>query len=331
MKSGLAGSEMATIAPSGTPPQPTWSVMVPTYRPGALLRETLLSVRASLDAARVDAQIEIVDDASPGMDVEALVRSWAIPGVEVHRRPANGGLGTCWNTCIERARGELIHILHQDDLVKPGFYERMTHAATDNPQAGMIFCRTEFLEPSGSRIDEAEQLREGLIEGDWLDRISRGQRLQCPSVVMRRATYGRVGGFAPELRYVVDWEMWVRVAAACPVAYVPEPLAVYRIHEGAETRQIKAAGVVTKDMLAGLRRIKATLEKAGRRDCIAAATAFAASVSGAAVFEAQRACETRIAAKEFWATMRHFGPLMGPRWMYWQSRRFVRDWRGATP
>ena len=317
---------MTAIATVDEPRQPTWSVMVPAYRPSDFFRETLLSARASLDAAGIDAQVEVVDDASPDMDVEALLRSWAIAGIEVYRRPANGGLGTCWNTCIERARGELVHILHQDDLVKPEFYARMARAANNNPRAGMIFCRTEFLDIDGSRLDEPEQPTEGLLEGDWLDRISRGQRLQCPSVVMRRDTYRRVGGFDPDLRYVVDWEMWVRVAAAYPVAYVPDSLAIYRIHEGAETRQIKSSGGVTKDMLAGLLKVKATLEKAGRTDCVDAATAYAAAVSSAATFEAWKANHKQVAAKEFWASMRHFGPLMGLKWVYGHFRRFAGVW-----
>jgi hypothetical protein len=50
-----------------------------------------------------------------------MVRSWGFDSVSVHRRSTNGGLAACWNECIARARGELIHILHQDDLVKPGF------------------------------------------------------------------------------------------------------------------------------------------------------------------------------------------------------------------
>jgi glycosyltransferase involved in cell wall biosynthesis len=318
---------MTAVADTCAPDRPMWSVMLPAYRPNILLRDALLSVRASLDLARIDAQIEVVDDASPDVDVEALVSGWGVRGVEVHRRSANGGLGNCWNTCIDRSRGQLIHMLHQDDLVKPDFYESMARVAAANQRAGMIFCQTELLETSGPRLDALEQLAEGILEGDWLGRISRGQRLQCPSVVMRRDTYRRVGGFDPALRYVVDWEMWVRVAADFPVAYVPRPLAVYRIHAGAETRQIKSAGVVAKDMFAALGRVKTTLKKAGRSDCVAAATAYAANVAWAAVYEAHLANEKDIAAKEFWATMCCFGPVMGPKWMYWQTRRFVRDRR----
>jgi hypothetical protein len=37
---------------------------------------------------RVAAQVEVVDDASPGIDVAELLRGWGIDGVTVHRRAA---------------------------------------------------------------------------------------------------------------------------------------------------------------------------------------------------------------------------------------------------
>lgn len=292
--------------------RPLWSVMVPTYRPGAHLREALLGAKASLEACGARAQLEVVDDASPGVDVEALIRSWGIAGVAVFRRPANGGLGECWNTCIERAGGELVHILHQDDLVKPAFYQRMQQVARACPSAGMIFCRTEFLESSGTRLDELEQADEGLIP-NWLERISAGQRLQCPSVVVRRATYRRVGHYDPRLRYIIDWEMWIRVAASSDVAYVPEALAVYRIHDEAETRKIKAAGAVTRDLVHGLSRVRQSLVTARRVDCLRLATAYAVRASGYAIHDAERAGDLVTARKEVLASIWLLGRWMSPK------------------
>ena len=83
---------------------PTWSVMIPTYNPTDHLRVALESV---LEAARQlgePMQIEVVDDASPTVDVAGLVASWDLAGVTVHRREKNGGLAACWNDCVARAK-----------------------------------------------------------------------------------------------------------------------------------------------------------------------------------------------------------------------------------
>ncbi len=288
---------------------PVWSVLIPTYRPTELLRDTLLSALESLREVGVPAQLEVVDDASPDADVAALLASWGLGGIAVFRRAANGGLGECWNTCIARARGEWVHILHQDDLVKPEFYARLGRAAQSHPGAGMVFCRTEFLEPSGRRLADLEQPEEGPVE-DWLRKISAGQRLQCPSVVIRRETYRRVGNFDVDLRYALDWVMWVRVAANSEVVYVPEPLATYRIHAEAETKKIKSEGITTIDLAKSVQRIGVILAAARRTEWLRGAADYAIRASGFAIYEAEVAREPRTAASEVAASLIHLGRFM---------------------
>jgi GT2 family glycosyltransferase len=223
------------------------SIMVPCYRPTVLLKETLVSALVSLRRISAEVQIEIVDDASPDVDVSTLVESWDLPQVRVYRRETNGGLATCWNTCIERASGEFIHVLHQDDLVKPDFYLRLHNLFVRYPSAGMAFCRAEFLQQNMTTSEEpVEQQQEGILV-DWLERICQRQRLQCPSVIVRKSTYQTVGGFDEKLKYVVDWEMWVRIAAHFPVAYTPHILSSYRCHEGSETARLKRSGLICQD------------------------------------------------------------------------------------
>src|SRR4029450_1568238 len=109
----------------GSGARPYWSVIIPSYNPrAAYLEETLRSVLAQ-DPGPDEMQIEVVDDCSPdGAPVE-LVHRIAGDRVAVHRERKNNGLAGIWNRCIERACGEWVHILHQDDIVLPGFYEHL--------------------------------------------------------------------------------------------------------------------------------------------------------------------------------------------------------------
>lgn len=301
----------------------TWSVMVPTYNPTEHLRIALDSVLEAQRRLGEQMQIEIVDDASPEVDVAALVAGWGLPLVTVFRREANGGLAACWNHCVERAAGTLIHLLHQDDFVAPTFYLRMGEAARRFPEAGMLFCRNEFLDERGAKVGELEQATEGLVE-DWLTRIASRQRVQCPAVVVRRETYDRIGTFQPTLRYVIDWEMWVRIAAATPVAYLPEPLATYRIHSAAETKRIKTRGIATRDFALGLHFIHRTLVRAGRLDCFALAERFAVESSIYAAQEAESSGEYRAAATEIWASLRYLSHAMEWRRRLRQVKWYIR-------
>ena len=96
--------------------------MVPTWNPNLkYLREALVSVLAAGIAAD-EMQIAIVDDASESFDAAAFLREQALDRVECYPGVARLGIAGSWNRCIEMARGEWIHILHQDDRVRPDFY-----------------------------------------------------------------------------------------------------------------------------------------------------------------------------------------------------------------
>ena len=112
--------------------RPLWSVMIPTYNCAALLRETLKSVLAQ-DPGREQMQIEVIDDASTKDDPEAVVRELGQGRVAFHRHSKNIGATANFNTCLSRSRGTLVQILHGDDLVLPGFYDRMRGVAGPKP------------------------------------------------------------------------------------------------------------------------------------------------------------------------------------------------------
>jgi glycosyltransferase involved in cell wall biosynthesis len=211
--------------------RPFWSVMIPTYKARSdYLKETLKSVLQQ-DPGPAQMQIELVDDCSPNGAPVQLVRDIAGDRVTVHREPKNNGLAGIWNRCIERARGEWVHILHHDDVVLPGFYERLYDGIVCNPDVGMAFSRFAVIDADGHWIGlgPLERTTAGVLN-NWLERIATGYHLECPAVVVKRATYERLGGFATELVCFLDVEMWVRIAANALVYYEPQILAGFRRH-----------------------------------------------------------------------------------------------------
>jgi glycosyltransferase involved in cell wall biosynthesis len=214
--------------------RPLWSVMIPTYNCTGYLRESLSSV-LDQDPGRADMQIEVVDDGSSD-DPESVVDELAPGRVEFHRQARNTGHVHNLNTCIERSRGLLVHILHGDDAVRDGFYRAMADHLVDHPNVGAAFCRYISMDAAGNweAIGPLESDGRGILD-DWLVRIALGQRLQTPCMVVRRSVYERLGGFDARLTHSEDWEMWTRIAASFPVSYEPEPLALYRVHAGSSS------------------------------------------------------------------------------------------------
>jgi glycosyltransferase involved in cell wall biosynthesis len=212
--------------------------MIPTYNCASYLRETLASVLAQ-DPGPEQMQIEVIDDCSSD-DPKSVVDQLAPTRVSFHRQPENVGHTHNFNTCIDRAHGHLVHILHGDDTVRDGFYSTMAQPFHDHPEIGAAFCRYISMDSEGNweTIAPLEPDGRGILD-NWLERIALGQRVQPPTIVVRRSVYEAIGGFDARAGLMgEDWEMWVRVAAHCPVWYEPEPLAVYRVHPSSITSDI---------------------------------------------------------------------------------------------
>src|SRR5436305_9116172 len=207
--------------------------MVPTYECAGYLGQALESVLAQ-DPGPERMQVEVVDDASSD-DPEAVVRRYG-GRVGFHRQPRNVGHHANLNACLARSRGELVHVLHGDDAVRPGFYEAL-EPAFDDPEVGAAFCRFVAMDDDGrwTTIAPLEAEEDGVLE-DWLERIALGQRVQTPAMVVRRSVYERLGGFDDRAGDAEDWEMWTRVAAHTKVWHVVEPLALYRIRSASLSR-----------------------------------------------------------------------------------------------
>ena len=227
--------------------RPIWSVMIPTYNGTQYLEKTLRSV---LDhASELDQmQIEVIDDCSTRDDPETLVKEIGQGRISFFRNPQNVGLVDNWNTCIQRSRGHWVHILHQDDIVMPGFYEHLKNAIDSAELPGAAFCRHVFMDEDDcwQLLSPVEQKSSGIIP-NWIERIATAQRIQFPSIVVKRTVYEKIGGFYPEVHYAADWEMWQRISAYFPMWYEPRILACYREHTQSETSRLLRSGSDTID------------------------------------------------------------------------------------
>lgn len=228
-------------------PRPFWSVMIPTYNGTKYLEQTLKSVLEQ-DPGPNEMQIEVVDDCSTEDDPEALVREIGQDRVLFSRQPQNVGLLANWDTCIQRARGHWVHILHQDDLVMSGFYSCLREGIEQEPSVGAAFCRHSYIDENGDCLFLSALERETTgILSDWLNIIAIMQRVQFPAIVVRRSAYEQLGGFCPQARSAADWEMWKRIATHYSVWYEPQSLACFRLHSSSESSRLIKTGANIAD------------------------------------------------------------------------------------
>jgi GT2 family glycosyltransferase len=209
--------------------------MIPTYNGTDYLARALETVLAQ-DPGPEHMQIEVVDDCSPKDDPEALVREVGKGRVLFHRNGQNLKLGN-FNVCLERSRGYLVHVLHQDDYVAPEFYRKMADAFKEVPECAAIFSQSVL-------VDSEEKLLDVTKFCSSLKAVSRdpgeflmANPLRTPGVVVRRSFYEQYGGFDTRFANVGDWEMWVRAIVHGGARMLNEPLAYYRQHDQSTTSE----------------------------------------------------------------------------------------------
>lgn len=243
--------------------RPLWSVMIPVYNCARYLPDTLESVLEQ-DLGEERMQIEVIDDASTDDDVEKMVRELGKGRVGYYRQAHNVGSLRNFETCINRANGQFVHLLHGDDRVKNGFYKKLSALFYTYPEAGAACCNYDFIDDSGgvSHSNQMEATQEGILE-NWLARIAERQRLQYVAVAVRREVYEVLGSFYGAT-YGEDWEMWTRIAKYYPIAYTPQVLAQYRQHNDSITSGKILSGEIYSDLTFVINQISHHLPKASR-------------------------------------------------------------------
>ena len=211
-------------------PRPFWSVMIPVYNDTRFLEQALKSVLRQ-DPGPGEMQIEVVDDASLQGDSERITATAGGGRVSFHRHRSNLGLANNFTACVRRSLGRVVHILHQDDFVLPGFYQPMRRRIEEHPECGLFMGRAMLVDSSGRVVAKSPRLHgTSGVQRDYYRLLSRENRALCPSVLVRREVYERGGGFEPGLNLAVDWEMWMRASGITWVWCEDRPLTAYRRH-----------------------------------------------------------------------------------------------------
>ena len=251
MKSQLF-APMPVVEATTASPRPFWSVMIPSYNSAALLVRALESVLAQ-DEGPDQMQIEVVDDASTQGEAADVVDRVGRGRVGYYRQPRNVGATANFTTCVRRSRGVWVHLLHSDDLVKPGFYEAYQEAITCCPDALMIAAQTFLVDADEQKLGVTQPVdaESGYMKNAAL-MIATSNPLRCVSVVVARRAYEQLGGFHPGLFHANDWEMWARVANAGPVAWVGEPKGLYRSHPESHTSRLHRSTAYLGDCVAAV-------------------------------------------------------------------------------
>ena len=227
--------------------RPFWSIMIPTYNCAQYLSQTLESVLTQ-DLGSQYMQIEVVDDCSSD-NPKRIVDELGQGRVGFYQQSKNVGLSKNFNTCVNRASGHWIHILHGDDMVEPCFYEKMYELALQYPNAGLLVSRSFYVDEHNNLIDISSRLEN--LETYSYDPLPflYSNPFRTPSVVVSRNFYETYGGFCLNLSHCADWDLWIRAINSMGGISTNLPLTRYRMSPINHTSKLMKTGENVQDFL----------------------------------------------------------------------------------
>lgn len=229
------------------------SVGIPVFHPEKKYLEEAVRPVVEQLAGVSGAEIFIYDDSGVPTSVPEWLADWGLTGhVSYFRGEKNLGLAGAWNWCVQKGTRPLVHILHQDDVLLPGFYASVFASFEKFSEAGAVYNRTLFIDADGTwrTFSILASREDGLIEN--FNRKVFDLDIQCPSMVVRRKVYETVGLFDERFVYQLDREFWTRLSAEFEVCYVRQPRSCFRIHDGQQSAVLKKSKMTFTDQVSAL-------------------------------------------------------------------------------
>ncbi|WP_158288819.1 glycosyltransferase family 2 protein [Rubrivivax albus] len=222
------------------PHAPYVSVLMPAYNAAA-------TIDAALDSALrqqgVTLEVVVVDDGSQD-DTVARARAHG-PCVRVVSQ-ANAGPQAARNRALAEARGQYVAFLDSDDQWLPGKLAAQCRALGRNTSAAAVFTGWHFWHPEANGSFVAPAALVHSVVTDDIDRALSGWLytrllldvcMLTTTVMVRRETLQRLGGFDPDLRVGEDYDLWLRLSREGPIIKLASVGALYRVAPGSTSRR----------------------------------------------------------------------------------------------
>lgn len=209
------------------------SIVIPNLNSGKYLEKCLDSI---FNQNYKNFEVIIVDGYSTDESKKTVDR-YINNGKTVvsYRRPQ--GQSDAINAGLEMATGDIVTYICADDTYEPKCFNRVAKKFTKS-SAMWIYGK-------GKIIDDKNRDTRGFITNSklLLQLNYNYNILRCvdyivqPTVFIRKEFFKQIGGFNTTLRYVMDYEWWLRAGKVCKPKFINNHLANWRAHAGSLTER----------------------------------------------------------------------------------------------
>ncbi len=208
---------------------PLVSIITPSFNQANYLEYTLRSV---LEQDYPYIEYLVIDGASSDSSQDVIRKyekkiAWWVS-------EADHGQADAINKGLRRAKGEFVAWLNSDDMYARGALRKAVSALQADPALGMVFSNV-------FSIDARNQIFNTMRYGNWgLAELMAFNIIGQPGVFMRRSVLEKAGCLDLNYHYLLDHQLWLRIAGIAPIRYVDDYFAAARFHPAAKNVALAA-------------------------------------------------------------------------------------------
>lgn len=193
--------------------RPLFSCVIPVKGDRPFFKDAL----ASLEAQGMGEGLEVIiqEGTTEGTECTEETERTEIPkGLNVQWfRERDVGQSDALNKGFAKAKGEWLFWLNVDDVLLPGALmkvKQLLHSSTPPLTTLNWIAGNQLL------VDDAGKVLKCSVGNGWHNWLYRNAvpHVYGPSAFFRRELFEKVGGFDANLKYCMDWELWIRFMQA---------------------------------------------------------------------------------------------------------------------
>ena len=229
------------------------SVTIPTYNPNPVyIKEAIESVLTS-GFDPLSMELLVVDNCSEKVNVSKICNSYS--AVKYIKNDKNLGMIGNWNRCIELAKGEFIHILHDDDWIKDSFYTTLIEGFK-NENICASFCRVAIYNQTNDSYTMSEVIQttdDVLDDWDLLGNTKYGHHMSY--TIFRKSVLLKIGGFDEAFFYTADGILNSKLIQQGGIFYSPKILGFYRWCDSNNSHRVYSSTLGVKEIPRAIKEI----------------------------------------------------------------------------
>jgi glycosyltransferase involved in cell wall biosynthesis len=201
------------------------SIITPSYNQAPYLEQTILSV---LEQDYPHIEYIVMDGRSTDNSVD-IIRKYA-DRLAYWVSEKDSGQAEAINKGLAHAKGEILAWLNSDDYYLPGTISAVVKCFEEHREVGMVYGDMLAVDGNGKTINilKYKQLS--------LEDLLCFQIIGQPSVFFRRSVLEKAGPLENTFHFILDHQLWIRLAEKGKILHIPQIWAAARHHAEAKNR-----------------------------------------------------------------------------------------------